>query len=230
MLFRVACQNTAAIRDAYRGLRSSAGTGEPDRKVSRVRARYVYVKCIYVYAFNSLLYIDLYPYVSQCQGERRGAGDARDEGEEGVTELQAGSPGRSPQCHPRRSRAVASRDVTRRCSDATSRQGQPTVTVAWQPLFALLPPLCSAARTPSLLPFAALSPFPVPLSSSCPTSYRSRTLYLRVHVPLLNELSPPFPFLALSFSLSLPPPLHSTLSLFSPFSAPRVATLPFAVT
>ena len=114
-----------------------------------------------------------------------------------MIELQAGSPGRSPQCHPRRSRAVASRDVMRRCSDATSRQGQPTVMVAWQPLFALLLPF------ESRLPSAILPPTLLSHLISQPHSLS------RVHVPLLNELSPPsLPFslsrsLALSLSLSL---------------------------
>lgn len=108
-------------------------------------------------------------------------------------ELQAGSPGRSPQCHPRRSRAVASRDVTRRCSDATSHQGQPTVMVAWQPLFALLLPLES--RLPYSLP------------PSYPTSYRSRTLYL-AYTCRCSMNSPRR--LSLSHSLSL----SRSLSLF----------------
>lgn len=145
--------------------------------------------------FSSLLYIDLYPCVSQCQGETAGE---RDETRGRATELQAGSPGRSPQCHPRRSRAVASRDVTRRCSDATSHQGQPTVMVAWQPLFALLPRR-AAAR---LSYFSHPHPYP--------TSYRSRTLYLAYTCRCSMNSPRRFSFSlspSLSFSLfSLPPP------------------------
>lgn len=147
MLFRVACQNTA--RDTRCVLAQGARSkGEP-RAFRHKRPRTLDVRlCAYV-CVSPLLYIDLYPCVSQCQGERRGRGRHGPRGR--ATELQAGSPGRSPQCHPRRSRAVASRDVTRRCSDATSRQGQPTVMVAWQPLFALLPSLPLGCRTPPTL-------------------------------------------------------------------------------
>lgn len=130
-------------------------------------------------------------------------------------ELQAGSPGRSPQCRSRRSRAVASRDVTRRCSDATSRQGQPARLWSLGNPFS---PYYSLLYTPARLPPPPCHPYP--------TSYRSRTLY-RVHVPLLNELSPRPPSLALSLSRAL---------LFSPFlplplpCGAIVATLSFSVT
>lgn len=89
-----------------------------------------------------------------------------------VREVRAGSAGRSPQVSSRRrSRAVASRDVTRRCSDVISRQGQPA-------RYGRLGNPCS------LLPAISSHPYP--------TSYRSppHTLH-RVHVPL-NELSPRF--------------------------------------
>lgn len=120
----------------------------------------------------------------------------------------------SPVSSRRRSRAVASRDVTRRCSDATSRQGQPAR------LWSLGNPFSPYCRAAVFLPH--------PLSHFIS---QPRALLYRVHVPFLNELSPLSP--PPPPPLSLPPPPPPPASCHSPPRSPYgaiVATLPFSMT
>lgn len=125
---------------------------------------------------SSLLCIDFGPAYQETAGVRDGQ------------ELQAGSPGRSPQCRFRRSRAVASRDVTRRCSDATSRQGQPvrlwSLGNPFSPYYSLL-----CTPPPTLIPLhiaAALS-----IAYTCRCSMNSLPLSLILSLARARFSSPP---------------------------------------
>lgn len=172
MLFRVACQNTAAIRDAYRGLRSSARSkGEP-RAFRHARANVC--ACV----FSPLLYIDLYPCVSQCQGERRGWDAGRGVGRRSCRQgRQDALPSVIPDGQGQW-RRVTSRDAA---VTQLVAKGNPRLWSLGNPFS----PYCRRCRSAAVL-LPPLSHLISPHSLS------------RVHVPLLNEFSPPFPFLALS--------------------------------